>query len=55
MEWRVVRLDDNGNRYELARTTSACEANAMVLAMEEVGHKQTFWHERVGSSLSGSV
>lgn len=50
--WRVARLDDNGHRFEVCRTTSSCEAQAVVAAMEERGHKQTFWHEPVTEELS---
>jgi len=41
--WFVMRQDDNGNVFELARCTSRCEAQLKVDALESLGHKQTYW------------
>ena len=40
---QVLRLDDNGNQFQVTRTSSACEANAIAQAYEAKGHKQTYW------------
>ena len=44
--WRVMRLDDNGNQYELTKTTSRCEAISVAAKFEARGHKQMYWVER---------
>jgi len=41
--WRVVRLDDNGNAFEIARDLTQPAADAMARQFEESGHKQTYW------------
>ena len=41
--WCVVRLDDNGNRYEIARDLPQGAAQRMVREFEESGHKQCYW------------
>lgn len=41
--WQVRRLDDNGNEFEVACVTSRCQAEAMALAFEARGHKQSYW------------
>ena len=43
--WRVVRLDDNGNRYEVARDLSRCAADRLIDDYEGKGHKQTYCKE----------
>ncbi len=46
--WCVVRLDDNGNRFEIASGLSHAEAQSRVKEFEELGHKQTYWVVREG-------
>lgn len=41
--WVVWRQDDNGNRYEVARTATRTEADRLAATMEARGHKQTYW------------
>lgn len=41
--WRVMRTDDNGNEFELARVSSSCEATSLAEAYEARGHKQFYW------------
>ena len=41
-DWCVVRLDDNGNTFILARGLSREEAQKMVADYERRGHKQTY-------------
>jgi len=43
--WIVMRQDDNGNRYEVARVTSRCEAESLARQYEARGHKQIYWVE----------
>jgi hypothetical protein len=39
---RVLRQDDNGNEYVVAKVSSRCEAEAMVAEYESRGHKQVY-------------
>ena len=41
--FRVLRRDDNGGTFEVARFTSRCEAAAAASRFEARGHKQTYW------------
>ncbi len=41
--WTVVRLDDNGNRFEIARGLRHADAQEIVRQFEESGHKQCYW------------
>jgi hypothetical protein len=50
--WRVMRLDDNGNTYEVARADTEEEGNAIARAFEARGHKQMYFVERVAPALS---
>jgi hypothetical protein len=43
--WRVVRLDDNGNRFEVAGNLSQRAAERLIDAYERKGHKQTYCKE----------
>jgi hypothetical protein len=46
VQWTVWRQDDNGNRFEVARKDSRAEAEELAAAMEQRGHKQTYWVAR---------
>lgn len=41
--WQVLRIDDNGNEFEVDRTTSRCEGTALVEQLEGLKHKQTYF------------
>ncbi|MFI7079286.1 hypothetical protein ACIBO1_18500 [Micromonospora sp. NPDC049903] len=41
--WIVWRQDDNGNRYEVARTESRADAEDLVAVIKARGHKQYYW------------
>jgi len=41
--WAVVRLDDNGNHFEIAHGLRYAEAQKIVRQFEESGHKQCYW------------
>lgn len=43
--WRVVRLDDNGNRFEVTRGLSAEAADRLIRIFEGKKHKQTYLKE----------
>jgi hypothetical protein len=45
-DWRVVRQDDNGNRYTVNTFSSECEARDSARTFEERRHKQMYWVER---------
>lgn len=44
--WRVLRIDNNGNRFILADDLSAQAADQLIAAYECKGHKQTYFKER---------
>lgn len=41
--WKVMRQDDNGNRFVVEAYTSRCEAEAEATRMTALGHKQLYW------------
>lgn len=41
-EWSVLRLDDNGNSFEIARHLTRDSAEEIVRQFEISGHKQTY-------------
>jgi hypothetical protein len=41
--WRVMRQDDNGNHFEVARDLSHMDAQAKLEQLEASGHKQFYW------------
>jgi len=43
--WRVFRLDDHGNCFEVARDLPEDAANRLIAAYERKGHKQTYCKE----------
>ncbi|SDI74744.1 hypothetical protein [Pseudomonas panipatensis] len=43
--WRLLRLDDNGNRFVMRRGLSQDEAEALARDYQARGHKQTYWAE----------
>lgn len=45
----LMRQDDNGNRYEVVRVTSDCEAESLLHRYEATGHKQLYWIVFAGS------
>ncbi|MEZ0068921.1 hypothetical protein ABIA32_004962 [Streptacidiphilus sp. MAP12-20] len=44
--WTLMRQDDNGNRYEVARYGDRAEAEAAAAEFEGRGHKQLYWVAR---------
>jgi len=45
----LMRQDDNGNRYVVARFTEHAEAEAAAEEFESRGHKQLYWVQTAGS------
>lgn len=41
--WRLLRLDDNGNEFEVAVFDDPAQAHAARLAYELKGHKQLYF------------
>ncbi|GHB46746.1 hypothetical protein GCM10010347_15490 [Streptomyces cirratus] len=48
LSWLVIRQDDNGNRYRVGRYATQAEAQKVVDSLDDRGHKQLYWVERVG-------
>ena len=53
--WQVLRLDDNGNRFVVARCASEDEARRLADEFSARGHKQAYWVERDGEDEEGTV
>ncbi|MFD6417118.1 SPOR domain-containing protein [Streptomyces sp. NPDC060194] len=47
LPWLVIRQDDNGNRYRVGRYATRAEAQRVADGLEQRGHKQLYWVERV--------
>lgn len=43
--WRLCRLDDNGNRFVMARRLTQAQADSERARFEALGHKQHYWIE----------
>ncbi len=43
--WRVMRQDDNGNRFEVESGLTETQARERAEALTETGHKQLYWAE----------
>ncbi|MEU9718704.1 SPOR domain-containing protein [Streptomyces sp. NPDC004126] len=48
LPWLVIRQDDNGNRYRVGRYPTRAEAQKVVDSLDDRGHKQLYWVERIG-------
>jgi len=48
--WRVLRLDDNDQRYLVTECSSEAEAQRIAAEYTAKGHKQCYWVERVNSA-----
>ncbi|MEE1784063.1 SPOR domain-containing protein [Streptomyces sp. SP17BM10] len=51
--FRVMRQDDNGNRFVVARGLAKDEAERLAAEFEARGHKQLYWTE--AESAAGSA
>lgn len=50
MRWRVVRQDDNGQRFVIATALSEDAARQLVRDYEARGHKQLYWAENASGA-----
>ena len=50
LPWLVIRQDDNGNRYRVGRYATRAEAQRIADSLDDRGHKQLYWVERLGQS-----
>ncbi|MFJ3900865.1 SPOR domain-containing protein [Streptomyces sp. NPDC090025] len=48
LSWLVIRQDDNGNRYRVGRYATKDEAQRVADSLDDRGHKQLYWVERIG-------
>jgi cell division protein FtsN len=46
----VIRQDDNGNRYRVGRYATRAEAQKIADSLDDRGHKQLYWVERIGQN-----
>ncbi len=54
-EWRVVRQDTHGNRFEMAKGLSEEFARRMADEYAARGHKQTYWAEKMPPRPTPSI
>ncbi|MFG2911823.1 SPOR domain-containing protein [Kitasatospora sp. NPDC048298] len=47
---RVMRQDDNGNRFVVAKDLDPAEARRLAAEFEARGHKQMYWVEADGEA-----
>ncbi|MEU2395625.1 SPOR domain-containing protein [Streptomyces sp. NPDC007369] len=52
LPWLVIRQDDNGNRYRVGRYQTRAEAQKVVDSLDDRGHKQLYWVERIGQTAT---
>ncbi|MET9694044.1 MULTISPECIES: SPOR domain-containing protein [unclassified Streptomyces] len=52
LPWLVIREDDNGNRYRVGRYATRAEAQQVADSLEDRGHKQLYWVERIGQTAT---
>jgi hypothetical protein len=53
LPWLVIRQDDNGNRYRVGRYATRAEAQKMADSLDDRGHRQLYWVERIGQNGTG--
>jgi hypothetical protein len=53
LPWIVIRQDDNGNRYRVGRYATRAEAQKIADSLDDRGHKQLYWVERIGHNGDG--
>ena len=52
--WRILRLDDNGNRFVVAECAAEAEAQRIAAEFIARGHKQAYWVECDGDGGEGN-
>ncbi|APY86556.1 SPOR domain-containing protein [Streptomyces alfalfae] len=53
LPWLVIRQDDNGNRYRVGRFATKAEAQKIADSLDERGHQQLYWIEKLNTNGSG--
>ncbi|WP_369215617.1 SPOR domain-containing protein [Streptomyces flavofungini] len=53
LPWLVIRQDDNGNRYRVGRFATKAEAQRIADSLDERGHEQLYWIEKLSTNGSG--
>ncbi|MFF2199442.1 SPOR domain-containing protein [Streptomyces sp. NPDC058145] len=53
LPWIVIRQDDNGNRYRVGRYATRAEAQKIADSLDDHGHKQLYWVERIAQNGNG--
>ena len=53
LPWLVIRQDDNGNRYRVGRYATRDEAQKIADSLDERGHEQLYWIEKLNTNGSG--
>ncbi|MDG4861803.1 SPOR domain-containing protein [Streptomyces sp. T-3] len=54
LPWLVIRQDDqddHGNRYRVGRYATKAEAEKVVDSLDDRGHQQLYWVERLGQQV----
>ncbi|MET7289661.1 SPOR domain-containing protein [Streptomyces sp. NPDC005573] len=54
LPWIVIRQDDNGNRYRVGRYATRAEAQKIADSLDDRGHQQLYWVERIGPGGDGT-
>lgn len=54
LPWIVIRQDDTGNRYRVGRYATRAEAQKIADSLDDRGHKQVYWVERIGQNDDGA-
>lgn len=54
LPWIVIRQDDNGNRYRVGRYATRAEAQRIADSLDDRGHKQIYWVERIVQNGDGT-
>ncbi|MEU6677466.1 SPOR domain-containing protein [Streptomyces sp. NPDC046853] len=52
LPWLVIRQDDNGSRYRVGRYATKAEAEKIANSLDENGHKQLYWVEKLSENSS---
>lgn len=55
LPWRLIREDDNGNRYSVGRYATRAEAENQAGRLGTHSHKQLYWVECVGPDGRGGT
>ncbi|WP_327353675.1 SPOR domain-containing protein [Streptomyces sp. NBC_01304] len=54
LPWQVIRQDDHSNRYRVGRYATRAEAEQVVDSLDDRGHEQLYFVERLGRQAAES-